>query len=62
MQSFQPESHQHGQNPINILLQFANDGHKALNKIHNNMDRIRLQTLEIPKSLKYAVTILFKVQ
>ena len=58
----QQDSHQHGQNPINISLQLASAGYKALDKVHNNMDKIRLQTLEIPKSLEYAVTILFKVQ
>ena len=42
-------------------LQVANDGYTAFDKAHTNMDKIRLETLEIPKSLKKALTILFKV-
>ena len=45
----------------NLCFQVANDGYTAFNNAHINMDKIRLETLEIPKSLKKALTILFKV-
>ena len=32
------------------------------NKAHTNMDKIRLQTLETPNTLKSALTVLFKVR
>ena len=48
-------------NPL-FLLQVANDGYKAFNKAHTNMDKIRLQTLETPNTLKSALTVLFKVR
>ena len=54
-------TNRHGHDSI-ISLQVANDGYNAFNKAHTNMDKIRLQTLETPKSLKNALTILFKVQ
>ncbi|XP_069786775.1 uncharacterized protein [Narcine bancroftii] len=40
------------------LMQLCDQGWKAFNKAHNNMDQIRLQTLTVPKHLANAVQVL----
>ena len=39
----------------------ANDGYKAFDTAHTKMDKIRSETLEIPKKIKSVLTVLFKV-
>ena len=43
-------------------MQVANDGYRAFNKAHTNMDKIRLQSMQTPDNLKSTLQVLFKVR
>ena len=45
-----------------ISAQVANDGYRAFNKAHTNMDKIRLQSMQTPDNLKSTLQALFKVR
>ena len=45
-----------------ISMQVANDGYRAFNKAHTNMDKIRLQSMQTPENLKSTLQVLFKVR
>ena len=45
-----------------ISAQVANDGYRAFNKAHTNMDKIRLQSMQTPDNLKSTLQVLFKVR